>query len=344
LLRGFTKKKVGSYTLGEYLKKLRSDWRITLHEVSRETKIPVKYLEMIEEGKYELLPPDVYVKGFLRSYAGFLGVEAKKLINLYARERDIKVNLNGNGKPAVPPKKEYIPRFVVTPKIITAAVIALVVAGGFFYLYKEIGRFAAVPRLVLTQPASNETSLDGNSLTITGFTDEDARLTINDQPVVVSDSGEFKEDILLREGLNTITVNSVNRFGKTATQVVNVKSNYQSPEMAADEENRSEAGPPRPGEAGEVSGEQNSKNENGVRVSVRIDAFPTWLSIESDSNLVYSGTMLPGANQEFKGGREIRLTSGKANQTFIRVNGKAEKKLADDPGIVRDVVFTLNSD
>ncbi|MFA6194086.1 MAG: RodZ domain-containing protein, partial [Parcubacteria group bacterium] len=66
------------------------------------------------------------------------------------------------------------------------------------------------------------------------------------------------------------------------------------------------------------------------------------LSVEADGNLIYSGTMLPGAIQNFEGEKEVRVTSGKANQTFVRVNGKAEKKLADDPGIVRDILFTSN--
>lgn len=342
MLRGFTRKKVGSYTLGEQLKKLRSDGRVTLHEVSRETKIPVKYLEMIEEGQYELLPPDVYVKGFLRSYAEFLGVDSKKIINIYSRERDIKNNISGNGKLKEHQVKKKVPRFVVTPKIFTMAVVVLVIFGGFFYLYKEIGRFAAVPRLVLTQPGSNEANVEGNSLAIVGFTDEDAKLTINDQPVVVNDKGEFKENILLQEGVNTITINSVNRFGKTATQVINAKSNYEKPDMAMKETGGSGSSNSPAGENGEVNGEQNSKNENGVKVEVRIDSFPSWLSVESDGNLVYSGTMLPGSVQEFKGEKEIRVTSGKANQTFIKVNGKAEKVLADNPGIVRDVLFTPN--
>ena len=166
MLRGFTRKKVSSYTLGEQLKRLRAEGRITLHEVSRETKIPVRYLGMIEEEKYELLPPDVYVKGFLRRYADFFGIDSGKVINLYKRERDIKINLTGNGKPAVGKKDKKVPRFVVTPKMFTAAAIVLVVAGGFFYLYKEIGRFAAVPRVVVTQPASGETRVEGNSTTI----------------------------------------------------------------------------------------------------------------------------------------------------------------------------------
>jgi cytoskeletal protein RodZ len=338
MLRGFVKKKVESYTLGEQLKRMRSEGRITIHEVSRETKVPVKYLEMIEEERYESLPPDVYVKGFLRSYADFLGVDRKKLINLYSRERDIKNNINGNGKPKNPTKNKRVTNFVVTPKIFTAAVVILVILGGFLYLYNEIGRFAAIPRLVLTQPASNEENIDGNSITVVGFTDEDAKLTINGQPVVVNDKGEFRENILLQKGLNTLSIKSVNRFNKEATQVVNVKSNYDNSQTASD--NNGDSIVSSADGSGEVSGEQNSKNETGVSVAVRVESLPTWLSVESDGNLIYSGTMLPEAVQEFKGDKEVRITSGKANQTMIKVNGKGEKKLADDPGIVRDVLFT----
>jgi cytoskeleton protein RodZ len=330
LFRGFTQKKIHSYTLGEQLKNFRSEGRVTLFEVSRETKIPVKYIEMIEEGKYEKLPPDVYVKGFLRAYAEFLGIDSKKIINLYEREKDIKSNLNGGEKKTpIAKKKTKMSNFVVTPRIIIAVSVAVVVIGGFSYLYGQIGRFAAVPRLVITSPASDE-NISGNSISVSGYTDEDAKLTINGQPVLVSDKGEFKEDILLQSGVNSITISALNRFSKEASKTLNIKSDYQSPNLA---ENSNSGG------EGKVIGEQDVK-KTGVDVVVRADSIPIWLSVEADGNLVYSGTMLAGAVQNFDGEKEVRVTSGKANQTFIRVNGKDEKVLADSPGIVRDVVFT----
>jgi cytoskeleton protein RodZ len=332
MFRGFTQKKIHSYTLGEQLKNLRSEGRVTLFEVSRETKIPVKYIEMIEEGKYEKLPPDVYVKGFLRAYAEFLGVEPRKIINLYEREKDIKNNLNG-GEKKVPKakKKTRLSRFVVTPRVIIAVSVAVVVIGGFSYLYSQIGRFAAVPRLVITSPASDE-NISGNSISVSGYTDEDAKLTINGQPILVSDKGEFKEDILLQSGVNSITISALNRFNKEISKTVNIKSDYQSPNLA---ENKGSS------DEGKVIGEQDAR-KTGVDVVVRADSIPIWLSVEADGNLVYSGTMLAGAVQNFDGEKEVRVTSGKANQTFIKVNGKDEKILADSPGIVRDVVFTPN--
>jgi transcriptional regulator with XRE-family HTH domain len=327
MFRGFIKKKINSYTLGEKLKKFRGEGRITLFEVSRETKIPVKYLEMIEEGEYESLPPDVYVRGFLRSYGEYLGLDPEKLVGLYQRERDIKENITKEEiKPIARTKR--VPRFVVTPKIITAGVITIIILGGFFYLYKEIGRFAAEPRLSIVEP-SEVASLDVNSVIVSGFTDQDAKLSINNQPVLVNEKGEFRENILLQNGVNNITVSATNRFGKAISKILNIKSNVEVPELAS--------GPIE--EIGQVNGEQAEKKE-GVEVAVRIETLPVWLSVEADGNLIYSGTMLSGANQNFKGESEIRITSGKASQTFIKVNGKEEKILADSPGIVRDVVFT----
>lgn len=331
MFRGFTQKKVNSYTLGEQLKKIRSEGRITLMEISRETKVPVRYLTMIEEGDYDSLPPDVYVKGFLRNYAEYLGVDPKKLVELYQREKDIKNNITKNEDAGPAPKPARIPRFVVTPKIITAATISLVVLGGFLFLYKEIGRFAAQPRLAITEPLGDE-AIGGNSIDVVGFTDQDAKLTINDQPVLVNDNGEFRENILLQEGLNAITISATNKFGKNASKTINIKSDYQKPDLAYNP-NLGGSG------SGQVDGDQTAKKK-GVEVSVRAETLPTWLSVESDGNLVYSGTMLPGAVQDFNGEKEIRITSGKANQTFIKVNGKPEKVFADNPGIVRDVLFT----
>ena len=90
---GFTRKKVESLTLGEKLRKLRTDFRMSLQDVSKATRIQVKYLESLENGAYEQLPADVYVRGFLRSYARYLNVDERAMIKLYDRERNIKVNL-----------------------------------------------------------------------------------------------------------------------------------------------------------------------------------------------------------------------------------------------------------
>ncbi|HHY36495.1 MAG TPA: helix-turn-helix domain-containing protein [Firmicutes bacterium] len=61
--------------IGQFLKRMREEKGISLRTVAEETKIRVRYLKALEEGDYANLPGDVYARGFLRSYARFLGVE-----------------------------------------------------------------------------------------------------------------------------------------------------------------------------------------------------------------------------------------------------------------------------
>lgn len=236
-MNGFTKKRVGTFTLGEKLRSIRSDKRITLNDVAKMTKIRLEYLENLEAGNYDKLPVDVYVKGFLRSYGEFLGADGKALIRLYEKERGIRKNLEESKKPRQKKKDPInISSFVFTPKKLVVLLIFLLVFLSFFYLYREIGTFAGVPRLVVINPTGNWETSDV-SIDIEGITDKDATLFINGQPVLVGDDGKFKEPITLQSGVNVINIKAVNRFNKEKTETVSVQLNSSIP---PDEANNAE--------------------------------------------------------------------------------------------------------
>jgi flagellar biosynthesis protein FlhG len=73
---------------GKALKQVRERMGVDQETISRETKIPVKTLEWIEEEVFERLPPLVYLKGFLKSYAQSLGLDPPKVIEEYIRFMD----------------------------------------------------------------------------------------------------------------------------------------------------------------------------------------------------------------------------------------------------------------
>jgi len=328
---GFTKKSVGTLTLGEKLKKLRSDRRISLNEVSRYTKIPLKYLTYLDEGVYEKLPADVYVKGFLKNYAEFLGVEEKNLIRLFDKEKEIKINLEkGKGKNSFVAEKKKpldISSFVITPKLIVTALVLISIVGGFFYLYKEMGSFSGNPRLVILSPENNY-SMESNSVTVEGVTDRDAKVFINDQPILVNDEGKFREDLTVQAGTNLINIKAVNRFDRESSKAITIQSNYQ--EKSTGENNNQDN--PR-----EIS------TQKGIEIEVKIDPGPVWLSIETDNNLVFSGTMLTGAIQTFKADNKITVNSGRGNATHLKFNGKDIGTLSNDTAAVRNVIFDNNT-
>ncbi len=325
-MNGFTKKSVGTLTLGEKLKKLRSDKRTSIGEASRFTKIQPAYLEYLEEGLWEKLPADVYVKGFLRSYADFLGVDEKILIRLYEREKEIRANLKKNEKTDSKKEKPInISPFIFTPKKILISAITVLVFAGLFLLYNEINSFANAPSLVILNP-QDKSQVDGNSIYIEGVTDKESLLYMNNQPILVGDDGRFRENLTLQAGLNNINIRSINKFKKETTQNLSIQSNYKEQEENKDstaEEN--------------ISADAQLKK---IKIEIRVEPGPVWVNVEADGSIVFDGTMLSGAVQSFEGDEKIIINSGRGKATFVKFNGQDLGALSLDSGAVKGVVFT----
>lgn len=302
---------------------MRSERRLSVTEVSKHTKIQAKYLEYMEEGDYSKLPADVYVKGFLRSWASYMGIGEQPLIKQYEREKGIHKNIRRieDTEKAVGPIR--FSKLVVTPKLVIATALALSVLSIFFYLYREVNTFVSQPRLVIMRPADGET-IDGKVVRMTGVTEKDALMTVNDQPVLVNEKGEFSQDIGLQEGLNVITVKARNRFDKESVKAVTVNAAYEN--ALEDEAPQMEA---------EVSA-----GAGQFSLEIYASPNPAWLSVEADGNLVYSGTLDQGNVQKIEAKEKVAVTSSNGSGTFIRLNGKDLGALGPKSEAVKDAVFT----
>jgi cytoskeleton protein RodZ len=71
--------------IGETLREARMRRRIDMAEVESATKIRAKYLRALENEEWELLPGPTYVKTFLRSYADYLELDSRRLVDEYKR-------------------------------------------------------------------------------------------------------------------------------------------------------------------------------------------------------------------------------------------------------------------
>jgi transcriptional regulator with XRE-family HTH domain len=91
---------------GKFLKKERDTRNISLEEISKFTKIKERHLKAIEEDRYELLPPALYVKGYLNAYARYLALDPKNILLQYQ-------NYLGS---LTPPERIELPREVPHPR------------------------------------------------------------------------------------------------------------------------------------------------------------------------------------------------------------------------------------
>ncbi len=76
-------------SFGHYLQAKRIEKGINLDLVSRETKISKETLMLIEKEAHGQLPAEVYVKGFLKSYAKVIEADGNEIVRRYIASRDV---------------------------------------------------------------------------------------------------------------------------------------------------------------------------------------------------------------------------------------------------------------
>jgi len=72
-----------SFAFGSYLQSIRLEKKISLEKISEETRIGMSNLQHIEKEDLEALPAEVFVRGFLRSFARAVGADEDEAVRLY---------------------------------------------------------------------------------------------------------------------------------------------------------------------------------------------------------------------------------------------------------------------
>jgi cytoskeleton protein RodZ len=112
-------------SLGIFLKKSREERHIELDEVAEATRIRRHNLEAIENDEWSKLPSQVFIKGFLRSYAGFLGLDKETVIHHYLRASSFeKTTPEALKKIRLLSGRQYL--IIVVPVLVLAFIVALI--------------------------------------------------------------------------------------------------------------------------------------------------------------------------------------------------------------------------
>ena len=127
--------------IGQSLREAREAKGLTLDDVEQEIRIRSNYLEALENEDYDRLPGEVYVRGFLRNYARFLGVDLTENLteDSVPQENSNRSQTNGNhrltmNRPMAVPLEQSPGRVVLT--IFLVLIIAAVLAGGGYWVYR----------------------------------------------------------------------------------------------------------------------------------------------------------------------------------------------------------------
>ncbi len=214
-----------SHKLGEVLRAAREAKGVDLLRVERDTKIRVRYLSALENAEYRDLPGAVYTKGFLRNYGLYLSLDPEYLIDLYRLESS---TVSAERASVAPPPRPIAVRrsrgFVLTPGIVVAAILTVMVFGIGAYLAGQLIAFAGTPELRVVNPPGPVAAYDGESYTFQGVTAPGARVTVTgprENPVVTADAdGVFEVVVELVPGSNIVRLVAYdNTTGRTSAEV-----------------------------------------------------------------------------------------------------------------------------
>jgi cytoskeleton protein RodZ len=121
--------------IGATLREARMRAKIDINEVEVHTKIRAKYLRAIENEEWDLLPGDVYIRSFLRTYGDFLGLDSRALIDDFKRRYE---RLSDNEMRPITPRgrererERRRRRLSVPPWAVIGLVLVAVVAALYF--------------------------------------------------------------------------------------------------------------------------------------------------------------------------------------------------------------------
>ena len=304
-------------TPGQILKQRREELRKSLTSVSQETKIQERFLRYIENDDFGKFDSGVFVNGFIKIYAEYLGLDVERMLALYRRaskELENKGGGVGNGK-----KKKLDLKKFITPINVAVGVVTLALIGGLAYLNMQFYRFQSAPELEIVSPSNNQV-VETDQVSVLGITDSNSEVLLNGESVPVNNDGSFEAGVTLKEGVNTFSITAINESNSEKETTKEIKLEYRKPQ--------------------EKDEEPEEQTEYMARVQITGEA--AWVRFIVDDEQKYAQVINPGSTEEFLATNSIEVVTGKPANTKLFINEK-EYPLVNNPETgVASISCTIN--
>lgn len=185
------------------LESARLDRELDFLEISKKTKIPLKYLIAFENENIKDFPGEPYCSLMVKDYADFLGLNGEELLCLFRRDYD--------RRPENSTRRRFW--FSLTPQFAFSAFIFLLGLIFTLYLVSEYLKFNRPPQLKVNWPEN----FTQNSVEISGTTDPESTVKINNSLVIVDINGNFRKNIEISTSEAKVVVEAKSPAGVVST-------------------------------------------------------------------------------------------------------------------------------
>ena len=308
---------------GSYLKHERELRGVPLEEISGTTKIHIRFLKALEENSFDQLPGEVFIKGYIRSYANIIGSDVEEMLNIYKES----VEFN---------KQENCPQetssFNTQPKTLLAYGLIILVAVGFLF---GVG--------VLIKNGIGDSSGKSEEKNVPLFQIQAG--AANQEPSVSSSSDLFEEppveeNVDAQEedsadlGIPELSI-QINPSGKPAR-----KEDVDEKKVSPPQESIALTTQTTTVSQADLESQNPADIEKSLKLSIHVKEI-SWFNMTID-NFREEDFILPaGEEKNYWGNKAFRLTIGNKQGTEIILNGKKLVIPESKENVVKD--FIINS-
>jgi cytoskeleton protein RodZ len=276
-----------------------------LETISRELKISAKFLEAIEDEKFDRLPGGVFAKSFVRQYAHVLGLDEEEMASEVQRQTQpfdapqfvqTVPNVKPSTQPIVLPKVEAWEsvgesRFHISSSLTALALVVVVMMGcaGVYSWWQRTRHTVSVSAHDNPTPAA---------------------------PVKTQAAAETTAPVVPAPAPDPSVAN---RAAVPATAPATASADAPTPATPVQPAATTEA---TPAAATPLAGANTPPNPNAT-VHVELTAVEAvWLLVKADGKYVFSGTIEPNQSRTVEANSTVLLRLGNAGGVNISLNGK----------------------
>jgi cytoskeleton protein RodZ len=296
-------------TFGENLRREREMRGIPLEEISSATKISIRFLQALENDDFASIPGGIFVRGFIRAYAGYLGLDQEQVMAEYqsvAQSEDYELTrISSANRPA----RKRGRRISVLPLVVA---VALLISGYALFRYAHRVTYVPIappsPAPLSTASAPHEPS--GSS----------APLTTPPAPGAAGAS-------------TTTSGEATNGAGEPPASTLPSSTGVNPAEDSPGDTMKPVAGPAAAGPAGNTPVPQ-----QGLVLQLAATEA-VWVSVEADGKTALQRVVRPNDVTTLKAKEYFDVTAGNAQGLILTLNGDTLKPLGRE-GEVKKVHLT----
>jgi len=328
--------------IGDILRRVREHRGEDLESISDYLRIRANYLVALENSRYEDLPADAYVIGFLRTYALYLGLDGKGAIDQYRREMAGRRRKPQLSMPQPMPEGRA-PTIAV---LIGAAVAALLVYAIWYGLSspdtdaskKTVFLPPATETTAPTTPQATEAKPEG-SLSSQTATSDGIALTVpaSAVPTTAETKTESAKDAKgaakPAEQAAPVAVSPE----KTVTPPPAAEPAKDTKETKPSKEKGKVEAAPQPTQAQAEPAKDIALEKGKGRLSIKAEKESWVLVTDSKGNTIFEKTLKPGETYTVPSNKGLKLTTGNASGVSFNLDGATLPKLGPSDTVVRAV-------